>query len=162
MQQAAPVGRRALGKYRDVLASCQHLCHLGIDDAGMATTAATQENRIVARRQPADQRPATDLFLGNEGRRQGRIDHVDVDPGDVIGDQQRPRYGMRQVGLDLDTEGIKQGNRPACLETQADGVAAPGNGEEGNQHPADNQQGEAEETEGAERKIGFVQSACPR
>jgi hypothetical protein len=58
---------------------------------------------------------------------------------------------MRQVGLNLDTESIEQGDRPAGLEAQAGGIAAPRNDDERNQNPGGDQQGEAEQAESAQR-----------
>jgi len=162
MQQGLAVGRRALGKNRDMLAARQKRGDLPVDYPRMPPAAAAQEDRVVLCRQPADQRPAPDLFLGNEGRRQHGVDHVDVDPGNVVGDQQCAGHDMGQVGLDLDSEGIEQRGRPAGLQAQAGRVAAQRKYAERHQRPADHHQRQAKQPEGTDRKIGFVQSACPR
>jgi len=162
MQQGLPVGRRALGKNRDMLAARKKRGDLPVDDPRMPPAATAQEDRVVLRRQPADQRPAPDLFLGNEGRRQHGVDHVDVDPGNVVGDQQCAGNYMGQIGLDPDPERIEQSRRPAGLEAQTRCVAAQRKNAQRHQRPTGDQQRQAKQAEGADRKIGFVQSACPR
>jgi hypothetical protein len=162
MQQTAAIGGRTLGENRDMLAAGQDFADLGIDHPGVAATAATQEDGVVPGRQPADQWPLADLGLGHEGGRQRRIDHVDVDPGNVIGDQQSPRHGMGQVGLDLDSQGVEQGDRPARLEAQAGRRAAQRIDQQGGEKRGDQQQGDAEQSVAAEQEVGLVQTVYPR
>lgn len=162
MQQATPIRRRALGEDGDMAPLVEQAGDFLIDDPGVAATAAAQKDRIVLRRQPADQRPVPDLRLGHEGRRQGGIDHVDVDPRDVIGDDQRTGNGVRQVGLDFDPKRIEQRAGPARFQAQPGGAAAERKNQQGDDDAAEDQQDQAKNPEGAKRKIGFVQSACPR
>jgi len=117
VKEAPSIGRGPLGKDRDVLSPVENRRDLLVDDLRVAAAATAQEHRVVLGGQPADQGPVADLFLGNERRGQRSVDHVDVDPRDVVGDDQRPRRGMAEIGLDLDAEGIEQGHRPTGLQT---------------------------------------------
>jgi len=69
---------------------------------------------------------------------------------------------MRQVGLNLDTERIEQGGRPALLEQQPATVAAERKNAQRKERPAGDQQGDAKNPEGADGQIGFGQLSCPR
>ena len=119
MQEVRAIGGRSLGKDGDVIALLEDGANLLVDDPGMAATAAAQENRIVARCQPADQRPVPDLLLGNEGGGQGGIEDEDVDPGNMIGDDQCAGHGMPQVGVEFDAQCAKEAPREAGLQAQA-------------------------------------------
>jgi len=123
MQQAVTSGRRCLGKYRDMLALRQQPGDLGIDDAGVTATSSAQENGVVTHRKRADNRPVPDFFLGNECRRQHSVDHQDVQPGNVVGNQQDAGRSMGQVSLQADAEYPEQPGRPARPKTQAASVA---------------------------------------
>ena len=61
------VGRRSLGEDRDIDAVAQQRVDLSIDHLGVPAAAATQEDGIVARAEPADEWPLADLSLGDEG-----------------------------------------------------------------------------------------------
>jgi hypothetical protein len=102
MQQTPPIRRRTLGKDGDMAPLVEQGCDFLIDDFCVTAATAAQKNRIVLRRQPANQRPVPDLSLGYEGRRQGGIDDVDIDPRNVVGDDQRTGNRVGQIGLDLD------------------------------------------------------------
>lgn len=162
MQQMRTIRRRTLGKDRNIASSFEQIGNFLVDDAGVAATAAAQENGIVLRRQPADQRPVPYLFLGNEGGRQGRIDHVNVDPGDMVGDEQGTGLRMPEVSLDFDPEAGEQGNRPTGLEAFPHRIGTPRENAQNDQSPAEDQQGQAKNPEGANQGVGLVQSACPR
>jgi hypothetical protein len=59
-------------------------------------------------------RPASDLGFRDECRRGHRVDREDVEPGDVVGDDQ-PAAGARsecRIGLDRDAAAAHQGMRP--------------------------------------------------
>lgn len=127
----------------------ENIGHLRVDHLRMPTAAAAQKYRVVLRRQPADQRPVPDLFLRDEGGRQDSVDHIDIDPRNMVGDQQCARHGMRQIGLDLDTERIEQGCCPAGLKRQTLAVAAQRENAQRKKHPADDQQGDAKYPESA-------------
>jgi len=56
------------------------------------------------------------FFLGHKSSRQGCIDHVDVDPRNMIGNNQCAGNGMRQIGLDLNAKRIQQRRRPSGFQ----------------------------------------------
>lgn len=123
MQKAAPVGRRPLGKNGDMLALSQDIGDLCVDHPSVAAAATLQENRVVLGREPADQRPVADFGLGYEGSWQSCVDDVDVDPRNMVGNEQGPGDSVGQISLDLDAERVEQRRRPAGLECQALTVA---------------------------------------
>lgn len=151
MQQAAAISRRAFGKERDHPALSQMPGNFFVDDPGVPATAATQEDGVASRRQPAKQRPASDLFLGDEDRRDRRIDDENVNPGNVIGDQQHPCCRVGQVGLEFDPQRIKRGDRPALFEQDPAPFAAERKQAQRDNCPADDQQGQTKKSEGALR-----------
>ena len=134
-----------------MLSLVENLGHLFVDYLRMPTAAAAQKYRIVLRSQPADQRPVPDLFLRHEGSRQGRVDNVDIDPRNMVGDQQGTRHRMRQVGLDFDAECVEQRSRPTGLERQTLAFAAQREDAQRKNHPADYQQGDTKYPESASR-----------
>jgi len=162
IQQAPAIGRRPFGEDGDMLALRQNFGNLHVDDPRMATAAPTQEHRVVFRCQPADHRPAPDLFLGNESYRQHGIDHQDVDPRDVIGYQQDTGHDMRQVSFEFYPQSPEQCRRPAGAEAQPHCIAQEREEDERNSCPAKQQQGNATDTKETKMEGGFVQSACPR
>ena len=94
IEQAGAVRSAAFRKDGDVFPFAQYFCNFFIDEAGVATAAATQKNRVIFFRQPANQGPVSDFFLGNEGGRQDGIDDENIDPGNMIGDDQAARQNM--------------------------------------------------------------------
>jgi len=162
MQQAPAIGRRPFGEDGDMLALRQNFRNLRVDDPRMATAAAAQEHRVVFRCQPADHRPAPDLFLGNESGGQHGVDHQDVDPRDVIGHQQDTGRNMGQISFEFYAQHPEQCRRPASAEAQPHCIAQKRVEDKRKNCPAKQQQGKATNTEEAKKEGGFVQSACPR
>ena len=80
----------------------------------------------------------------------------------MIGDQQGARYRMRQVGLDLDTERVEQGDRPARLEAQAGRFAADREKQKSGEQASQDQQAQTEKTITADQQVGFLQTVYPR
>jgi len=136
------IRRCSLRKYRDVFLPVQNFSNLLIDDPRMPTATPAQEDGVVSGCQPADQRPVPNLLLGDKGSRQHAVDHINIDPGNVVGHQQRARHGMGQIRLDLDADGFKQRTGPTGFQTQADPVAAKRENAEHEKSPADDQQGQ--------------------
>jgi len=156
------VGGRTLGKDCDVAPFRKDSGNFLVDDPGVPPATTAQKDRIVACRQPADQGPMPDLFLGNECGWQGGIDDVDVDPGNMVGHQQRTGPGMGQIRFEDHAEGTEQSTRPSRFQGKTTRYAAPWKYEQDDQRPAQHKQGEARQPEGTNQKIGIVQSACPK
>ena len=56
--------------------------------------AATQKNRIVTCGEPANERPVADLGLGDESRWASGINCENVQPGDVVGNDEAAARGV--------------------------------------------------------------------
>jgi len=162
MQQAVAIGRRSFREYGNMLALRQQPGDLGIDDAGVTATSPAQENGIVSHCKRADDRPVPDLFLGDECRRQHGVDHQDVQPGNMVGNQQDAGSGMGQVDLQTDAENPQKPGRPARPKTQATSVAHETQPRERERHAPNHQQNQSRYAVMAKRKGGFVQSVYPR
>jgi len=67
MQQTAAICRRTFRKYRDMTTTAKQLTNFLIDDLCVTAAASAQEDGVVFRRQPANDRPVPDLFLRDEG-----------------------------------------------------------------------------------------------
>jgi hypothetical protein len=162
MQQMRTVSRCPFGKYRDVFLLVENFSNFLIDDPRMPAAAPAQENGVVSGCEPANQRPVPNLFLGDKGSRQRTVDHIDIDPGNVICNQQRARYGMGQIRLNLHPESLKQRTGPTGFEAQAEPVAANRENAEHEKSPAENQQGQAKYPEGADENVIGMQSSYSR
>lgn len=115
-QEVGAVGRRPLGEDRHINAAAEQRVDLSIDHLGVAAAAAAQENGVVARGEPADKRPAADLCLGDEGRRAQRVDHEDIEPGDMVGDDQTARRRVVRLRVEANAQDVENLLRPALLE----------------------------------------------
>ena len=82
--EASPEGRDPLGANRDQRAALEFpsYCLAGAHRRG--ALAALYVQSANQRAQPAHDRPAADFRLGDESRGEGRVDHEDVEPGNVI------------------------------------------------------------------------------
>ena len=79
----------------------------------VTTTATAQENRIVPCCQPAKHRPMSHFFLSDKGGRHDSVDYVNINPRNMVGDQQDTGCCVGQVRFNLNTKGIKQRMSPA-------------------------------------------------
>lgn len=95
-EQARAIARRSFRKHGHVLAGGKQGIDLGVHDPGMSATAAAQEDRIRLRGKPACERPLPYVGLGDEGDRMDSIDHEDIDPRDVVGNDQAAELGFCQ------------------------------------------------------------------
>jgi hypothetical protein len=102
------IGRRAFGKDRYILAGVKQRIDLGVDDFRVLPATASQEDRIGPCRQPADQRPVAYLRLGDEGHRTRGIDGEDIEPRNVIGDDQAAGLDAGQGRVEFDAEDVEQ------------------------------------------------------
>jgi len=149
MEQMGAVGRRSLGKNSDVIAVGQDVGYLLVDDAGVSAATATQEHGFATRRQQADQRPVTNLFLRNKGRRQNRIDDEDIDPRDMVGDDESAWNGFGQIRIEPDTERIDDTAGGAGFQTLAGSVAADRKKTKSDNEGPDHRQRKTKQPEGA-------------
>ena len=96
-QQFAPVARGSFGEHTDDIAGNQMLGQLVHDPLRVAALLALQEHRIELEREPAHHGPLAYFRLRDETRRPPRVDHIDVDPRNMIGDDQRATVEPRAV-----------------------------------------------------------------
>ena len=121
-EQGRAVGRRAFRKQGDILAGVEQGVDLGIDDLRVAAAAPPQENRVGFRRKPANQRPVAYLRFRDEGHGACRVKYKDVEPRDVVGDNEAARFDAAQRRIKLDSEDVEHLARPALLQPQAPAV----------------------------------------
>ena len=93
-EQACAIRGGAFRKERDILARVEQLVDRCIDDPRVAMAAATQKNRIVTCGEPANERPVADLGLGDESRWASGINCENVQPGDVVGNDEVAARGV--------------------------------------------------------------------
>ncbi|MPM37134.1 hypothetical protein SDC9_83740 [bioreactor metagenome] len=114
-QQLAPVAGRALGEHGQHLAPLQGLVHALHHAQRVAPRTALDIERARCRRQRADDGPVAHVGLGDEAAIARRMQHGDVQPGDVIGHHQhRPTHYGRAANLKPDAR--------ACHELQCPGL----------------------------------------
>src|SRR5690554_5969268 len=87
-EDVAAVDGDAFGKQRYRCAGVEAVGNLDACGAGIAGPTALQKNGVVLRGQPPERGPAAYFTFGDEGRWMQRIDCQDIEPRDVIGDQQ--------------------------------------------------------------------------
>eukprot|EP01036_Dinobryon_divergens_P047173 gene47172-63194_t len=111
MQQPVPGAGGAFREDRQRLAPQQRGIHLVHHAHRVALALALDEQRAGALDQPAQQRPVQHVRLGDETRMRRRgLERQDVQPGDVVGDEQRgprPRLAMH---LHLQAQALQRGN----------------------------------------------------
>ena len=123
---------RALGEEGDTFAIMDALHQTFVDAAHVARLAACDEDRTGVLAQPANQGPAADIGLRDKAAWVHRIDHEDIQPGNMVADDQRRRHWRRQqavIHLHGDAADCDQLLRPALHAPLAGGGA-----EEGKQH----------------------------
>jgi hypothetical protein len=81
------------------------------------------EDGAAALRHPADQRPARDLVLGDQAHRPLAVQHHDVDPADVVGDEhgraRQRRAGTAQAQAEDPQQACGPGFAQSMLEASA-------------------------------------------
>ena len=88
---------RAFRKHAHQLAARKTLGQLVHDALRVAAFLTLDEHRVEVLREPADQRPVADLSLRDKRRRPPRVNHVDVDPRNVIAHDERARVEPRRI-----------------------------------------------------------------
>jgi hypothetical protein len=113
-QHAAAVARGALGKHRNDLPGPQAVGDLVHHVHHVATVFALDVERAGAGGERPDQRPVPDVGFRHEPAVPRRMDHQDVEPGNVIGHQQhRPTRGGCPAHLERDAHGTHHVPGPA-------------------------------------------------
>jgi len=98
---------RAFRKQRNVLAGVKQSVNFGIHDLRMSAAATAQEHRVSSHSEPTDQWPSPDFGFRDECNRSGRIEHEDVYPGYMVGDDQAARFDGTQIGGEADAENVE-------------------------------------------------------
>ena len=111
------VGCRSLREKGDIHAGIEQGVNFGIHNPGMPATSSAQENRVILLCQPASERPLAYLRLGNEGHRSQGINGENIQPGDVIGDNQAARGSIGRLRLKLNGKNLQYLVRPALFES---------------------------------------------
>ncbi len=96
-QQRPPVGRRAFRKHAHQFAGREPVRQFLHDAFRFAALLALNEHGAQLLREPADHRPFADFRLRHERRRPPRVDHVDVDPRNVVADHERALVEARVI-----------------------------------------------------------------
>lgn len=125
-EQMGSVSGRAFGENGDVPARIEQRVNLGIDHLCMAATAAAQEDRVVPCRQPADEGPVADFGFGDKRRRTQRVDDEDVEPGNVVGDDQASRWCVGRCQIEAYCEDAECLMRPALFQASPSLFVNPG------------------------------------
>jgi len=169
-QQHGTVCGRALRKHHHRFAGFQQVTHALVQRADGVAPAALDVQRARHRHQAAHQRPAADLAFGDEACRQGGCHAEDVDPRDVIDEQQpaaftgpHARRGklVRQVTHHLDPHAADKHQRPR--PPPHDAIAArrrpPGKHRRGDQQPDQQQHQHADQAQWRQHKTHRVDQA---
>ncbi len=114
-QDAVAVARGALGEEDEVVAGVEPLAN-GVALRGGAAHAAVDEDGALQPGQPAEQRPARHLGLGDEAALDDAAEDLDVDIGDMVGDEQR-RPQRRRFAVHGDAEAHDPAT-PAVVEAR--------------------------------------------
>ena len=166
--EVAAAAGGALGEHADRGAVAQRRGQAG-DGVGQGPQpVAVEEHRAGARRDDTEQRPPADLALGEHPDRGHGVQGHDVEPGDVVGDDERPGRRLRTTAPHADPargehrarpEGLHPPERRRPEQGQHDG-----HGEAREQHGderdgADGQPGEATGAVPAAQGLGDRQAA---
>jgi hypothetical protein len=96
------VAGRPLGKDPYALPAFERLHDRAVDARRVVALATLDEDRPCACRKPADNGPAPNIRLGHQAQWTHRLQYPDVQPGNVVRDDNRRRVGRRHVPLDMD------------------------------------------------------------
>ncbi len=91
-----------------------------------AAAGALEKQGPGARGEPADGRPVPHLLLGNEDRGRVARNREDIEPGNVIRDEQRARRGCGALDAKTRAERTHHPPRPAPRESKSHGVRSEG------------------------------------
>lgn len=125
-QQAVAGSGGAFRKHHQALAGTKSGQHVPLGVVGRLAAAAFDEYRVVVAAEPADQRPACHIALGDEARRQQGVEDNDINEGNMVTDQQALLDPAQAVpdGFDADAEQRQQVARPGTFQALPQGLAA--------------------------------------
>jgi len=121
-EERRAVGRRAFRKDRDDVAERERGRGLAVDRVRVVPPVALDEQRADVGGQPADHGPAANLRLADEARRRECEQHEDVEPRDVVCDDQQVagQAAFRNaVEARLDAQDAEQSGGPATNDLAA-------------------------------------------
>jgi hypothetical protein len=114
MMDESTVARGALWKNGNPVSLRQRRAHDLVQATGVAPAGAFDKKRSGTLAENPHERPASNFRFRNEPRRAHDVDHEDVEPGDVVGNQQRwSRAVERRHALRVDPQ-IKNGQRASA------------------------------------------------
>ena len=112
-QQRAAVAGRAFGKDRQHFIRLQRIAHQMHHAQGVAPGAALDIQRACCRGQRANQRPVLHVGFGDKTAVARRMQHGNVEPGNMVGHQQhRPGDGRLAANFQCNAGMAKQRQRP--------------------------------------------------
>lgn len=114
--QVRTVCGHALGKNRDAIAVDECLADILIDARGIAALFAFDKQCAGFLAKPSHQRPGAHFRFGDKTRRTLDIEQVNVQPGNMVGDQHgAARQDFRQIAPDCkpDIQDVEKLQRPA-------------------------------------------------
>ena len=120
----AAVARAALRKHGHRMPGAQAREHRVQHAAERFGTAALMEDRFRAPGHPADHRPGLDFALGDEAHHPLAVQHHDVGPADMVGDEQHRAWQWRADAMQSKAEHAHQSRRPGADQAVFEPLAA--------------------------------------
>ena len=125
-QHAAAVAGRALREHHHAAACVEAPLEDRQHAQQIALARAVDEHRADGAAQPAEQRPARDVGLRDEGRAQRRAEHDRVEVAQVVRDQQERAARRLAAARDAQPDDARRAARPVVEEREAKPRAAIG------------------------------------
>ena len=123
-QHAAAVAGRALREHHHAAACVEAPLEDRQHAQQIALARAVDEHRADGAAQPAEQRPARDVGLRDEGRAQRRAEHDRVEVAQVVRDQQERAARRLAAARDAQPDDARRAARPVVEEREAKRRAA--------------------------------------
>jgi len=127
--QPCAVAGGPFGKHRHAIALPEGIDHFPTGARRVMAPRSFDEQGSYLHRQPADHRPGAHLGLGNKTHRADRIEQVNIQPGNMVGDEHHARRRrIRHFALDAepDVEDGEHAYRPATDQRCAPGLVGVG------------------------------------
>ena len=118
-QHAAAVAGRALREHHHAAACVEAPLEDRQHAQQIALARAVDEHRADGAAQPAEQRPARDVGLRDEGRAQRRAEHDRVEVAQVVRDQQERAARRLAAARDAQPDDARRAARPVVEEREA-------------------------------------------